>query len=191
VSLGFRPLERADVALLSRWLAAPHVAAWWREDPAPEAVEARYAPCLDGADPTELFVVHVDGRPVGMAQRYLFTDEPAWAAAVEAAVRSHDTGAAAQHLDGASLEKAAGIDYLIGVEEMTGRGLGSRMIDVFTVLTLERYPGVDRVIAAVQPANVASWRALEKAGFERVLVGAIDSGDPSDEGPAFVYVRRR
>jgi hypothetical protein len=38
-----------------------------------------------------------------------------------------------------------------------------------------------------QQANIASWRALERAGYVRVRAGMIDSDDPSDAGPAFVY----
>lgn len=190
VKLSFRPLERADFALLVRWLAAPHVAAWWREDADPDAVEARYGPCIDGADPTELFVVEADGVPVGMIQRYRLAHEREWAASVEAALGNPGVPAA-ERTEGLSLQHAAGIDYLIGVEDMTGRGLGSRMIDAFTVLTFERHPEVDQVVVAVQQQNAASWRALENAGYRRVFAGTIDSGDPSDEGPGFLYVRRR
>ncbi len=191
VKLSFRPLERADLTLLSRWLAAPHVAAWWREDAAPDAVEARYGPCIDRADPTEVFVVEADGEPVGLAQRYLLAHEPEWTASLKAALLEHGGTATAGAMDGLSVQHAAGIDYLIGVGEVTGRGLGSRMVDAFTVLTFERHPGVDHVVVAVQQQNAASWRALEKAGYRRVFAGTIDSGDPSDEGPGFLYVRRR
>ena len=50
-----------------------------------------------------------------------------------------------------------------------------------------RYPDVRCVVAAPQQENVASWRALEKAGFTRAWSGVLDSDDPSDDGPAFVY----
>ena len=170
--INFRPLGRADLARLSQWLAAPHVAAWWREDPELEAVEARYGPCIDGTDPTELFVVELDGRPVGMAQRYLVADYPSWS-------------------DALRLGDAAGIDYLIGVEELTGMGLGGRIISEFTDLTFDRYRNVAQIAVAVQQANRASWRALEKAGYIRVFAGTIESTDPSNDGPSYVYTRLR
>ncbi|HWA66929.1 MAG TPA: acetyltransferase, partial [Mycobacteriales bacterium] len=57
-NLRFRPLVRDDLPMLFEWLRQPHVAKWWREVPADlAAVEAEYGPCIDGADPTELYVV--------------------------------------------------------------------------------------------------------------------------------------
>ena len=172
MEISFRPLERTDFALLSEWLATPHVAAWWREDPAPDAVEERYGPGIDGRDPTELFVVEIDGQPAGMIQRYLLRDYPSWAATVDTS-------------------DAAGIDYLIGTETLTGRGIGTRMIDKFSALTFDRYPAIDHIVVAVQQANPASWRSLEKAGYRRIFAGTIESTDPSDDGPSFLYERRR
>ena len=170
--LRFRPLQRADFPLLAGWTAAPHVAPWWRDDPALDAVAARYGPAVDGTDPTEVFVVELDGRPVGFVQRYLVDDYPRWAEAL-------------------GIEAAAGIDYLIGAVELTGVGLGTRLVDTFTSDTLERYPDAACVVVTVAQANRRSWRALEKSGYERVFAGPIDSDDPSDEGPQYVYVRRR
>jgi hypothetical protein len=43
----------------------------------------------------------------------------------------------------------------------------------------------------VQQANHRSWRALEKAGYDRVFTGMIESEDPSDSGPSYVYLRSR
>jgi RimJ/RimL family protein N-acetyltransferase len=45
------------------------------------------------------------------------------------------------------------------------------------------------VVTSVDQANRRSWRALEKIGFQRVWAGVLDSDDPSDKGPTFVYVR--
>ena len=50
---------------------------------------------------------------------------------------------------------------------------------------------IDRMGVAVQQANHRSWRALEKAGYDRVFEGMIESDDPSDAGPSYVYVRAR
>jgi len=172
VDVSFRPLTRADFPLLSMWIAAPHVAPWWREDASPDAVERAYGPAVDGADPTEMFVAVVEGRDVGYAQRYLLDDYPDWSAAL-------------------GVTDAAGIDYLIGEADAIGTGAGSAMVDAFSAATLERYPGIDCVAVAVQQANRRSWRALERAGFERVFAGTLASPDPSDDGPAYLYVRRR
>jgi aminoglycoside 6'-N-acetyltransferase len=148
------------------------VAPWWPDEPTVEAIEASYGPVVDGVDPTEAFIVELDGRPVGFVQRYLLDDYPDWCAAL-------------------GIEGAAGIDYLIGAAELTGVGLGPVIVDSFSVLSFERYGSVDRLAVAVQQANHRSWRALEKAGYRRVFAGMIDSEDPSDAGPSYVYVRGR
>jgi aminoglycoside 6'-N-acetyltransferase len=176
MELGFRPLERGDFPLLSMWLAAPHVEPWWREDPAPAAVEERYGPVVDGLDPTEVFVVEDAGRPIGMIQRYRLSDEPDWERAVAVA---------------ATPKNAAGIDYLIGEETLIGRGLGGEIIGRFVEDTFRRYPDSSAVVVGVQQENRRSWRALEKAGFQRCWSGMLDSDDPSDEGPSYLYVRYR
>jgi RimJ/RimL family protein N-acetyltransferase len=67
----FRPLAHDDLPLLAGWQAQPHVARWWREDAGLAAVTARYLPSLEGRDPTELFVIEVDGTAAGFIQRYL------------------------------------------------------------------------------------------------------------------------
>jgi aminoglycoside 6'-N-acetyltransferase len=170
--VSYRPLERADFALLARWLALPHVAPWWSDTPEVGALEASYGPTIDGNDPTEAFIIELEERPVGFIQRYLMDDYPAWSATL-------------------GIERAAGIDYMIGVPELTGVGLGPVIVDSFTVLTFARYAAIDRVAVAVQQANHRSWRALEKAGYDRVFAGMIDSDDPSDAGPSYVYVRPR
>lgn len=174
----FRAFTSADLPLLAGWLARPHVARWWQEDPDLRAVEARYRPCLDGRDPTELFVLEADGAPAGFFQRYLVADNPDWAAALRGAGQP-------------GTETAAGIDYLIGQAPLTGRGLGSSAISDFTALTFARYPGADLVAVTVAQGNVASWRALEKAGYRRCWAGELASDDPSDSGPEYLYRRDR
>lgn len=176
LTVGFRPLKRDDFPLLSWWLSRPHVQTWWAEDAGFGSIEERYGPSVDGLDATELFVVEVDGHAAGMVQRYLFEDNPDW-------VRS--LAASGHH------ENAVGIDYFIGDEALVGVGLGPTVIELLVVGTWERYPQVGQVVVAVQQANRPSWRALEKAGFERTWAGMIASGDPGDSGPSYVYVRRR
>jgi aminoglycoside 6'-N-acetyltransferase len=184
-SVALRPMTRSDFPALLGWLRAPHVEAWFpwvhgdgdtaTVDP-PAAIEAEYGPCIDGADPTELFVIEVDGRPVGFLQRYRISANPEWAAALRVAV---------------DLVCAVGIDYAIGDVEATGRGVGTAAIGQLVDDTFARFPDVDGVVVAMQQANRASWRALEKGGFERRWAGLLDSPDPSDAGPSYVYVLPR
>jgi aminoglycoside 6'-N-acetyltransferase len=45
-----------------------------------DQLEAEYGPGIDGTDPTEVFVVEVNGTSVGMIQRYMNRDDPGWEA---------------------------------------------------------------------------------------------------------------
>ena len=172
--VGLRPLGRGDLPRLGDWLRQPHVARWWRDPSDLRSLEEKYGPCIAGEDPTEVFVAEVAGRPIGLIQRYLLDDYPEWGKAL----RLGDV-------------PAAGIDYLIGEPQFTGRGVGATMIDRFTDLTFARYPQIRLVTADPQQDNVASCRALERAGFRIAWSGRIHSDDPSDAGPSHVYVRWR
>lgn len=170
--LGFRPLSRDDFPMLARWLAQPHVQRWWQHDPAPDAVEADFAPAVDGADPTEVLIVADGDRPVGLVQRYRIGDHTQWHHALAVVDASPD---------------AVGIDYLIGEPDATGRGLGTAMIRQFVADIWRRHPSAPAVVVAAQQHNPASWRALEKVGFRRVWSGVLQSDDASDAGPSYVY----
>lgn len=174
--LGFRRLGRSDFPLLSAWLAAPHVERWWREDPSLDALEARYGGAVDGTEPAEHFVVERDGVEIGMVQRYLLEDEPAWRSSLAPT--------------GCPLD-AAGIDYLIGSESLIGRGLGAPLIAGFVEQTWQRYLDISAVVVNVAQDNRRSWRVLEKVGFHRAWSGELDSEDPSDAGLNYVYVLYR
>jgi aminoglycoside 6'-N-acetyltransferase len=175
-SVELRPMRRADLPLLLHWLGQPHVREWWRDEPTDLAgVEAVYGACIDGDDPTELFVIESADGPIGMMQRYLFADEPQWTAVFD------------EILD---VTEAAGIDYLIGEPDAIGRGLGSAAIAAFVARIFDWRP-VRSIVVTVQQANPGSWRILEKAGFTRVWAGELDSPDPSDAGPEFLYLLER
>ncbi len=171
--LAMRPLVREDLDRLCRWLAEPYVAKWWRDPSDLASVEAAYLPCIDGSDPTEVFVIEAAGRPAGLIERYLVADDPAWDHAIRAT----------RAVEGC----AAGIDYLIGDPALTGRGYGTAAISLFTDLTFRRYPQAGSVVAVPQQANIASCRALERAGYTRWWAGRLESDDPSDTGPAALY----
>jgi aminoglycoside 6'-N-acetyltransferase len=176
MAMTFRPLAQRDLEVLSEWLARPHVAMWWREPADSDTVAATYGPMIDGSDPTEGFIVSLEGRSFGFIQRYRFVDNPEWQVAVQAGIGVMD---------------AAGIDYLIGDETMIGRGLGRRMIAQFVDDSWSRYPEITAIVVAVQQANPPSWRALERVGFRRVWEGTLASDDPSDQGLSYLYRKDR
>ncbi|HTU86890.1 MAG TPA: GNAT family N-acetyltransferase [Solirubrobacteraceae bacterium] len=176
MQLTLRQLARADLPQLSSWLEAPHVKRWWREPADASSVEDAYGPAIDGADPTELLIAELDGRAIGMLQRYRLADNPHYERALE------PSGVP---------RPAAGLDYLIGERALTGRGLGPLMIARASADTWTAYPEIAAIVVAVQIGNRPSWRALETAGYRRAWSGFVDSGDPSDDGPSHLYVLNR
>ena len=65
------------------------------------------------------------------------------------------------------------------------------MISAFVDECWTRYPSEDRIVVAMLQANVPSWKTLEACGFRRVWEGHLESSDPSDQGPSFIYVLGR
>jgi len=151
-SISFRPLERSDFPLLQEWLAAPHVGVWWKERLDLASVEAKYGPRVDGTEPTHVFVVEQEGRPIGWIQWYLWADYPEHARQLGAAPSS------------------AGIDLAIGEVKMTGLGLGPVAIREFTKQFVFVNRAVCAVVADPEESNLRSLRAFKKAGFRVVKI---------------------
>jgi aminoglycoside 6'-N-acetyltransferase len=144
----FRPLRKADLPQLREWLEREHVRRWWR-DSLDDSI-AGYERAIDGLDPSEHYLIVVDGRAVGMVETYLVSDFPEWEAIVEVG-------------DG-----VAGVDLLIGEEGLTGQGLGPRVLEAFAREVVFARPQTRACVAAVDEENRRSWRAFEKAGFRYV-----------------------
>jgi aminoglycoside 6'-N-acetyltransferase len=68
----------------------------------------------------------------------------------------------------------AEVDLFIGEEELTGQGLGPRVLSRFVREVVFARPQTDACIATVEEANRRSWRAFEKAGFRHV--GDVEEG---------------
>jgi len=141
-------LDRTDFPLVSTWLARPHVARWWGTPRDLAGVEAEYGPCVDGADPTRLFLGLAGAHPLGFVQAYRLADNLDYARAVDVA-------------------EGAGIDLLIGDEDRCGHGWGPRLIAAALEVVWNLYPEVQRAMAGPSVDNTRSVRAFEKAGFQR------------------------
>jgi aminoglycoside 6'-N-acetyltransferase len=149
-SLSFRALGRSDFPPLQKWLAAPHVSAWWNDPSDPESLEAHYGPPIDGREPVYVFVIQHDGVSIGWIQWYRWRDFPEHAAQVGGDPQS------------------AGIDLAIGDVEMTGRGLGPAIIRDFGTRYIFSNDDVCAIVADPSADNARSIRAFRKAGFEVV-----------------------
>ena len=173
----FRALARDDFVLLARWLAEPLVARWWNHETTPEAVERDFGPSVDGRDPTELFVALLAERPFGLIQRYRIA---AYAEYLEELTAICPVPA-----------DALSVDYLIGEPELRGRGLGAAMISAFVAASWTSCPAAGAILVPVAAGNVASWRALERAGFARIATGELEPDNPRDGRDHYVYAIRR
>jgi 8-oxo-dGTP pyrophosphatase MutT (NUDIX family) len=142
--LRFRPLEPADLPALLTWQHAPHAVRWFPEDLDLAAAERKYLPRIDGAHPVRVHVVSAGQTDCGFIQHY----------------RTGDVGAAAPEDD------SIGLDYTIGMPELTGRGLGPHLIwSYLRDIALPAHPAARYAVASPDAANRQSVRALQKAGF--------------------------
>ena len=144
----FQPLRKDDLPLVRAWLEREHVRRWWR-DSLDESI-AEYERAIDGLDPSDHYLIVLDGRPVGMIETYVVSDHPEWEEIVQVG------------------EGVAGVDLLIGEEELTGRGLGPRVLEAFARGLVFADADMHAVVAAVDEQNSRSRRAFEKAGFRYV-----------------------
>jgi aminoglycoside 6'-N-acetyltransferase len=151
VELGLilRPLSREDFGMVVGWLAQPHVAAWWGAPLDLAGVEQEYGPCVDGADPTEVFICSEGPMPIGLIQIYRLADNAAYERAV-------------------GVDSAAGVDLFVADAARLGQGMGPRLIGQALELAWAHYPEVTSAMAGPSVHNVRSHRAFEKAGFHSV-----------------------
>ncbi len=171
--LTWRPLVAGDLPMLAEWFREPQVLRWWNHDSSPEGVERDFGPSVRGEEPGEDLVVLLDDRPIGLLQRSRIADYPEEVAEFAALVDVPDG--------------AVELDYLIADPALRGQGLGARMIAAAVADTWQTYPAAPAVLVAVVAANVASWRALEKAGLTRVGEGAMVPDNPIDEALHYLY----
>jgi aminoglycoside 6'-N-acetyltransferase len=144
----FQPLRKDDLTLVRDWLIREHVRRWWR-DSLDESI-AEYEQAIAGLDPSDHYLIVLDGRPIGMIETYLVSNHPEWEEIVQVG------------------EGVAGVDLFIGEPELTGRGLGSQVIEAFVDEVVFASPATHAAVAAVDDENRRSWRAFEKAGFNHV-----------------------
>ncbi len=159
----FRPLTRDGLTDLVTWQNARHVKRWWADAvPDAAAAEAKYGPRIDGAHPTRVDVLLVDGQPAGFMQCLPLATDPDY------------LQVAAPATDGGS--DAVAIDHAIGDPALLGRGIGTRAIwRYLRDVVLQRFPATRFVVADPEATNTASIRALEKAGFRQLRT--LESGE--------------
>ena len=136
----FRPVTKADLPLIARWLAEPHVAEWW-DDPQQEIAAIRDH--IDSVS-VEPLIAELDGKAIA----YLQTYDP----------HMEDDHPYADQPFG-----TLGLDITIGIPGLLGLGHGSAIIAQFAEQLFEE--GAPRLIIDPHPTNARAIRAYEKAGF--------------------------
>jgi aminoglycoside 6'-N-acetyltransferase len=164
----FRRVTEADFGLLAQWLSHPHVSRWWQHDWSPAAVARDFGPSARGEEPNQDWLALHGGRAVGLLQRCRWSDYPEYLSEITPVYPVPPA--------------AVSLDYLVGAADDVGRGLGSAMISAFLGRTWADLPDAPCVVVPVAAGNVASWRALEKAGFSVVAEGELEPDNPID-GP--------
>jgi RimJ/RimL family protein N-acetyltransferase len=149
-AISFRPLQRDDFPFLQRWLNEPHVLQWWNQPLSLAEVEAKYAPRVDGLEPTYDFIIEYEQQPIGWIQWYRWSDY--WEHAL--------------HL-GADKD-SAGVDFAIGKPSMIGRGIGSAALRKFVSEIVFVDSGISGVYSDPDEKNVRSLRTFANAGFRVV-----------------------
>lgn len=146
MSVELTPFPAADLALLERWLTAPHVVRWWK----PHWTEPVVAALRDGMampDWIRPWRIDLDGRPIGYAQDYDVTREPdVWGA-------EEGVGPGTR-----------GIDLFIGEADAVNRKHGREAIRALATCLFAE-PGIDRLVTDPHPDNWACIIAFKKAGF--------------------------
>jgi RimJ/RimL family protein N-acetyltransferase len=144
----FRRLDPvADLDLVHGWMHQPHVAAFWRLD-VPRAELAAYLRGVAGGSHQEALIGCVDGLPVSYWEVYWAARDPL---ARHYAAEPHDQG----------------VHLLIGPPELTGRGLGRRLLEQVVAWQLAREPRTGRVVAEPDVRNARMIHVFERCGFVR------------------------
>jgi aminoglycoside 6'-N-acetyltransferase len=141
----FRPMTAADLPLVKRWLAEPHVVQWWGDTHEQfELVSGDLE-----VEAMDQFIVATNDRSFGYIQCY---DPEVWP----------DNGL------GPHPRRTRGIDQFIGELDMMDRVHGSAFIRTFIDRLLAS--GAPRVITDPDPANARAYgltrkRALKKSAW--------------------------
>jgi aminoglycoside 6'-N-acetyltransferase len=175
-TVALRPFTRADFPLMSAWLAAPHVARWWADDGAPQALERQYGASLDGRDRAQLRIVLADTVPVGFLQWYPLDGEPDYTQELETVLPIEPGDAS--------------LDYLVGEQGLLGTGIGSAAIRA-ACAEVWQVPELGRLVVPVHADNVASRRTLLRAGFTEIAEGELEPDNPIDDRRHVIHELRR
>jgi len=147
----FTPLREDDLDLARRWLLEPHVRRWWNDDPRerdyPQGTLDEWMAAVRGEDPTDMFIIQMDSRPIGVIQSYRVASYPDYVQEV-----------------GELREPAFSLDLFIGEPDLIGKAVGPALLRDFLRMAFDKYE-LDYAIIGPARSNVAAIRSYEKIGF--------------------------
>lgn len=149
----FVPLTRADLALLRRWLAEPHVREWWGD---PDEEIALIEEDLDSG-PTDMRLVVLEGHPFAYVQDYPAHHWP----------MPHYAGFA---------PGTRAVDTFLGDPAYLRRGHAPRYLRQRAAGLVAA--GAAGVVIDPSPGNERAVRAYRRAGFVPRGIAPCEDGDP-------------
>lgn len=143
-----RPAGEGDAAAVSWWMGHEHIRPWWQQEWSVERWAQEIARLTRG-EHTVPCIVAYRGEQIGYVELYRVRHD------VLADYYDHDLSDWGMHV-------------AIGPTELTGIGLGRRMIAAIAAALFVADPSCERVVAEPDVRNEPSVRAFAAAGFERV-----------------------
>jgi RimJ/RimL family protein N-acetyltransferase len=140
--------EGPELALVQRWMRAPHVVEFWRQAWSLAEWSAAVARQLDGAH-SRPWLVALDGEAVAYVEVYRAARD---VLARQVDVDPHDLG----------------VHIAIGDPARTGQGLGPLVLQVVADALLAAEPACARVLGDPDTAHTVARRAFAAAGFAPV-----------------------
>ena len=156
--IAFRPLQDADLPMLTAWLAEPHVRRFYQKQPVTLAdVTREYGPTIRGEEPSRSHLAIRNGAPFAYLQCYRNVDYPEWCAIIGAR-------------DGIS------VDLFIGDPACLRRGLGQAALGAYLRrVAFPAYPGETRAYIGHELINTAALECSQAVGF-RPLRSFLEDG---------------
>lgn len=158
----FRPLEQKDFQQIYIWANTDFVIQWYGKKPLSiEDVEREYGATITGEDPTDSYIIMIDGVDVGYLQTYFYSDYP------------HDEYYEALEAG----EDSAGVDLFIGHKDYIHKGHGMHIMKMFLKEYVFKNPRARDCIITPEPKNTVAIKTYEKSGFKWYKTISLPNGE--------------
>jgi aminoglycoside 6'-N-acetyltransferase len=86
-------------------------------------------------------------------------------------------------------QNSASMDYMIGSAQHVHRGLGRHMLSCFIDKVFSE--AIEHLVVPTHLDNKASWRVLEKLGFQRIAICEMEPDNPQYSTAHAIYLKSR